>query len=63
MVYQRGDRVRLEGFDGRKSILRVWLIGSRNLAVCTEEEYARSSKQGGIRTTFLIPLTAIKGKV
>ena len=40
-MYQRGDRVLVEGFLGRQAILRVWEDRGEGLSLTSESGFAR----------------------
>ncbi len=39
-MYQRGDRVLVEGVGGKRAVLRVWDVRRRGLALCSEAGFA-----------------------
>ncbi len=41
-MYQRGDRVVVEGFGGRRAVLRVWEDRGRGLCLSSEAGYQRA---------------------
>jgi hypothetical protein len=40
-MYERGQRVIVEGYNGRRAVLRVWDDRGRGVALSTEEGYKR----------------------
>jgi hypothetical protein len=40
-MYQRGDQVLVEGFGGRRAVLRVWEDRGAGLALTSESGFAR----------------------
>ncbi len=40
-MYERGDQVLVQGYDGKTAVLRIWESLGRGLLLCTEEGYHR----------------------
>src|SRR5207249_1674885 len=38
-TYNRGDRVEVEGYDGKRAVLIVWEVRPRGLLLCVEEGF------------------------
>lgn len=60
MVIQHGDRVLVEGYRGRRGVLRVWKVMERGMQLCSEERFARL-QPGEIPPTVGFPMADIKG--
>ena len=60
MLYRRGDQVHVEGFGGRRAMLRVWEVRGRGLVLCTEDEYHEALAVGSLRAALGFPLSDIK---
>lgn len=41
IVLERGQRVAVEGYGGRRATLRVWMDRGRGVTLCSEEGYWR----------------------
>ena len=59
-MYQRGDRVEVEGFGGDRAILRVWEVRQRGLIVCTEEDYQNALSGDGLPMALGFPFDDIR---
>lgn len=42
-MFERGDRVLVEGVGGKRAVLRVWEVRLRGLLLCSESGYERLS--------------------
>lgn len=61
-MYEKGDRVRVQGFGGRTAILRVWEQRERGLLLCSEAGYRRAL-EGGEVVTVGFPWSDVKEKM
>ena len=61
-MYERGDRVRVEGFGGQTATLRVWEELGRGLVLCSEDGYERLTR-GDEAPLVGFPWSNIKGLV
>ena len=59
-MFNRGDRVRVQGYKGRQAVLRVWEDKGHGLLLCSEEGYERAMG-GGELVAVGYPLDDIKG--
>ena len=61
-MYEKGDRVQVQGFGGRTAVLRVWEQRERGLVLCSERSY-QEALEGGELVAVGFPLADVKGKV
>ena len=59
-MFTRGQRVRVEGYKGRKAILRVWEDKGHGLTLCSEAGYARAI-EGGELVAVGFPMSDVRG--
>ena len=60
MAFQRGDRVLVEGYKGRRAVLRVWKVMERGMQLCSEERF-NALQPGEIPPSVGFPMVDIKG--
>ena len=61
-MFTKGQRVNVEGFKGRKAVLRVWEDRGHGLLLCSEAGYERASN-GGDLVAVGFPMSDIKEKL
>ena len=62
-MYQRGDRVLVEGFRGKRATLYVWKpLGEQGLVLCTEDGYRRRMAGDEDAPAVGFPMTDIRGR-
>ena len=59
-MFQRGDRVQVVGFRGRRAILRVWEDKGRGLLLCSDATFRRA-EQGAELIAVGFPMCDIVG--
>ena len=59
-MFTKGQRVKVEGFKGRKAILRVWEDRGHGLLLCSEAGYSRAA-EGGALVGVGFPMSDIRG--
>ena len=59
-MFKRGDKVNVEGFQGRKAVLYVWDHREAGVFLCTEEGF-QSKMRGGEAPVIGFPRHDIKG--
>jgi hypothetical protein len=60
-MYQRGDRVLVEGFGEKRATLRVWEVRKRGLILCTEADYNEAVAGDGMLTALGFPIEDVVG--
>lgn len=61
-MFQKGDRVRVQGFGGRSAVLRVWEDRGKGLLLCSESSYEAALK-GAELVAVGFPMADVKEKV
>ena len=61
-MYQRGDRVRVEGLGGKQATLRVWEARPRGLILCSETEYEEALRTGRTVSALGFPMCDIRSR-
>ena len=61
-MFTKGQRVKVEGFKGRKAILRVWEDRGHGLVLCSEAGYTKAT-EGGELVGVGFPMSDVIGLV
>ena len=61
-MFSRGDLVQVEGFGGRRAVLRVWSVLDKGLLLCSESSYEQA-RGGGELVAVGFPLSDIKERL
>ena len=61
-MFKKGQRVNVEGYKGRRAILRVWEDRGHGLLLCSEASYKQASN-GGELVAVGFPMVDVKEKL